>query len=874
MTLKDSFANFNLESFPYKLWKIKDTYVVTPITEGSWWPLKKYLVIYVDILVNRREIDKKSLIRIYKNFEVFVNSFPDELYKKRAHDYFLKNFNPDNIMEFKDFCDVDDYEDTARKFYFMKLMGVGGQAGLKNDIKLWLEDNKTLSEIIKQIPLRQDYYIKNNLSNKVDEIKILIDGKPKKISRSVIDKKGNKISLKTVLSDFHASLTRNQRQVYSKWGFLPLEKDGIISNQITDLIYNCKSEIELISICDHQKLKLREGNPYSDKMINYKPKLDNKIKFNRSKLEKDFYVSPFISLMEVFNKLSDLGEEDWYVSIYEYQYIIAKITPFNADDCVKLILDYRRNNQIDESKLDRRKKRREITENKVSGGNIKALTSLLYGYISTNKKDNDFRSKNTKAFLIYENKKFKIIDFKAFKKYFEIIIKCKDYLNNTYKNLYKKISDDYEIMLKKEILDHELFENYKKDLISPYKNMTDDDTYDFIKDYLHSWSNYIQCIDTRLLEFCFEMNSLVLPYKSSSRDIHSLEKDNEDKINILSYSTIKSLIERSGYEILGLNNLKKNRNDFNKIKPKIWKDREEGVFHRKKFDLINIDKCDACFDTAKLELHHIINHEINGPDVDLNLVYLCKSCHNKFTFNTKKESEREGNSRLNVINNLKKRHFISFKNFNTLINEGLITQLHLDFLFPEYISYVEKIALEKTYRIKQKKEEKSEEILSRFQIKNDRWSRSMRAVLKLRKNNYFINGKIDFHYPVDKCDGGCGNKIEECHHVIPKSGSNNRQFREEYGNLPLNGPESEYNYVYLCKECHLKFTNHDPERIKIIEEIKNRRLISYQGVLMMMYSDLIGEKQISFLYKEGFIDESDFDNLIMDFNDYQQNQLN
>jgi hypothetical protein len=153
----------------------------------------------------------------------------------------------------------------------------------------------------------------------------------------------------------------------------------------------------------------------------------------------------------------------------------------------------------------------------------------------------------------------------------------------------------------------------------------------------------------------------------------------------------------------------------------------------------------------------------------------------------------------------------------------------------------------------------------------------MKEVLKFRKQEHYINGKRDFHYPIDKCDGGCGTSIKEhveCHHVIPKSGSTNKKFKESYGDTPLNGPESEYNYVYLCKECHLKFTNHDPERKKIIEEIKNRGLISYQGILMMIYSELIKKEQVNFLFKEGFIDKSDFDNLIIELNDYLQNQLN
>ena len=57
-------------------------------------------------------------------------------------------------------------------------------------------------------------------------------------------------------------------------------------------------------------------------------------------------------------------------------------------------------------------------------------------------------------------------------------------------------------------------------------------------------------------------------------------------------------------------------------------------------------------------------------------------------------------------------------------------------------------------------------------------------------------------------------------------------------------------------------------------KIKRRGLISYQGILMMMYSGLIKKEQINFLFKEGFIDKSDLDNLIIELNDYLQNQPN
>lgn len=889
--MSNAFEKFFSETFPYKYWNIKDTYVVTPITEGNWWPIKKYIVFYIDILVNRTNIDKKLLKNIHENFENFVNSFPDGEHKKRAYNYFLKDFNINDILSFNEFCDLDGYEDIARKFYFMRLMNIGGQSGLKKDIKYWLDQNKTLSEINDLQNKRKDYYIKRNVSESKNILSINIDGNIKKIN-GIIDKNGNKVSDYSTLSDFPASISRNQRQVFTKWGFLPHERDGVSSNQISELIYNCSSELDLISICDHQKLKLREGNPFTDKMINYNPNLSEEYeKLNIDRTINDFYVNPFISLMEILNDLSDLEEDQWYISEYEYQHIISRMSPFNVKECIGLILDFRKMNYSDLTILEKREKRRNITNRSVSGGFKKPLTNLLYGYIThASSKKSDLRNKNTKSFLEYQDKKYRITDLKIFREYFDIIIKIKNYLDNSYKDLYREISLDYEATTIKELTDLEI----RVDELSEIKLRiekdvkTNSDLYDDISDYVHKymngWQQYMESIDLALLNQCISLNKIVIPYdgvkKSNTLKWNKNKKEYTPKVNISSYSTIKSLIERSGYEAYGSKRLIKSRNKFNKVKLKVKKDRLNGNFHRKEFNIENVDRCDSCLSKPKknsLDLHHIIQHEIDGPDVDLNLVYLCKECHNKFTFNTREKSQIDGNSRQQVINNLKKRGFISFKNFHTLVNENHIKQKHLDYLFSgKYISYVEWMDLRKTLRSKQKKEGE-EEVQSKFHSHNNRWSRAMREIFDLRKHDYYINGKRDFHYPVDKCDGGCNTSIEkyaECHHVIPKSGSTNKKFKEAYGDMPLNGPESEYNYVYLCKECHLKFTNHDPERKKIVEEIKRRGLISYQGILMMMYSGLIKKEQINFLFKEGFIDKSDLDNLIIELNDYLQNQPN
>ena len=74
-------------------------------------------------------------------------------------------------------------------------------------------------------------------------------------------------------------------------------------------------------------------------MINYNPNLSEEYeKINIDRTINDFYVNPFISLMEILNDLSDLEEDQWYISEYEYQHIISRMSPFNVKECIGLIL--------------------------------------------------------------------------------------------------------------------------------------------------------------------------------------------------------------------------------------------------------------------------------------------------------------------------------------------------------------------------------------------------------------------------------------------------------------------------------------------------------------------------------------------------------
>ena len=866
-----SFADFHSITNPDKYWKIKDTQVVN-LQTGNYWFIKKYIVYYINFYINRGSIDKNTLIETYNNFHKFINSIKDNSMQKKAELFFLGNFNPNKIIPFSEFSDMGSkYDHDARSMYVQRLMGTGGQQGIMNYVKQLLNENKTLSEIIDLVELKKDYYIKNNISGKNNKIEILEYDK-RKIIHQIVDPVGKKIHIDRTFDDYYASFTRNTRQVYSKLGFLPPNADGIAYNQISKLIYDSQNEVELNTICEHQKIKYRIGNPLTDNMINYNIKNNLKIikKYASEKNAcEDFYVSPYIALMDLLERIINEKDLDNYISLNEYQSIISKIAPFNVDTCIKLIKDFRKK---DYSNLENRTKKRQITEKPVSGGFQKPLSYLFYGYITKKNSKNDLRQHNNKAFIeILSNGIYKITNKNKFFEYYKELSSIKDYLNKKYNTIYQNISIDYQSKLANEYSNaFSKYENSQNESLNKKYVFSD---LNKIGDYLQSWSYYIQTIDIQLFNKILELNKTVYPFDYFHTILNNKSEitQKENINNILSNHVIKSLAIRSGYTFFNNDSLIKDRKEFNKIKNKIKKDREQGKYKKKKY-IFDPSSCDSCGNIDnKLDCHHIIPHRIGGPDVDLNLTFLCKNCHDSFTFLNKEKTIKNTDNRDTIIQSLRLRGFFAFDHIIKMINQNLIKALHLDYLFNDrYITFSERLELRKKLFERQKTSEKDEIKSTRFTKEiNKRWGRLMKEVYLFRINQNYVFGNYRFDYAVNECDGKCGNLIKdycECHHIIPKIGSLSSNFKKEYGINPLNGPENEFNYLFLCKQCHLEFTNHTEKRKIIIKRIKEENLLNYLSVLKLITTSDIDIKQINFLHKEGFIDKKIHNNIEKDLN--------
>jgi len=201
---------------------------------------------------------------------------------------------------------------------------------------------------------------------------------------------------------------------------------------------------------------------------------------------------------------------------------------------------------------------------------------------------------------------------------------------------------------------------------------------------------------------------------------------------------------------------------------------------------------------------------------------------------------------------------------NNLLTPDLIGYLHR----AGYIHSVQDLELRKTWN---QYENISEEIFkAKTMPSGERWSRAMDKVYHLRISNHWIMENENDNYEVKNCDG-CDTPFKEsesepeCHHIIPKA----QKFR---GKAP-EGPESPYNYAYLCINCHQKFTSQKPERNEIVKKLKGKGLVTKKTVKKMILHDGLNELQLDYLQAENYISKTERKELLQLMNQ-KKNYLN
>jgi hypothetical protein len=177
--------------------------------------------------------------------------------------------------------------------------------------------------------------------------------------------------------------------------------------------------------------------------------------------------------------------------------------------------------------------------------------------------------------------------------------------------------------------------------------------------------------------------------------------------------------------------------------------------------------------------------------------------------------------------------------------------MHIDFLHKYgYLHIIDKIELDKMIN----KEKTNFEGLNNFIKKTlpsaKRWNRAMKIVWGFRIKHGLIMEKIRPGFAREKCDA-CdttfGKGEPECHHIIPKR---------------IMGPESSFNYAYLCINCHKSFTHNRINKNKLIKKIIDKKLVNYETIMQMIANGEIVKNHLDYLLKEGYINNEIYKKLI------------
>jgi len=642
-------------------------------TSGSLWYLKKWFVYYHFVFL-KDTIYKKDYEDITEIFLRYIASLPQKN-KKEAYAFFFEiDIRKNSFLKLNEFIQTDiDFNDdhdrkmfiiSAKRFYFMYLMNLGGQSGYKSLIKeklLQLKSYETIVEEISKIILNKGYSI---------------------------DK------VKEQLSDFPATI-RNERQIYFYYGFFHGRESKDLSG-----FYNLTpvgktvlkaNFAELILIWEHQKIKMISQSPVAN--IQNLTKVSNPESFS-------ILNNPYVTLLKIIAEKKEITDD-------QYQFIISKI---NNKTNQKIIIDKVIGNLRNEMKFKKKAKSfKRVREIKTEDFD-KELKKFILGICEV-PKDKSCNPLSSISWL--SNGKVEVLDDKKFNFIVNNYSIFSNYLNEEYHNQYKSFENSLRnsyVKLSKNsqnIINEDIKYEWYKYIINFDPNILVNLIYVYIASVNNSYDFKldITSINTEFENFRTLAWLLGIKKKDFGKimsDIQSQLRENnffkfeknEDIYNqIIDAKNIQRDINLSKLKVVS----KKSTNENNLYVSSNRIRNENLINYLRSYYFTNFIckkertiKCDCCTEftfltyknTPYIEFHHIIPFSTEfGPDHYLNLIGICPNCHRQMHFSKPEKkrilydnASRNNNMKLSLINRI-----------NELFKGRLIEPIHLDFLKKEQI---------------------------------------------------------------------------------------------------------------------------------------------------------------------------------------------
>lgn len=660
---------------PGNYWLTKSMEFNRVNSSGTLWYLKKWVVYYYYVFM-KGSLYTKDYNEIKLIFINYINSLPVQL-RDSATNFFFKVdirevglFNSyqdfiNDIPVFNSPSDEREYRLKSKKFYFLYLMSIGGQAGYKKFTKELVDNGNAFNSTLNQVKSR-----------------MLNDGKTERRFRQEIE------------GDYTAAI-RNERQIYFYYGLFH-GKDSKSLKGFYNLTPVGKSILnanfhELIILWEHQKIKMTSQSPVSDiKNLNSD--------YSHINFSVNFH--PYFTLLNSINTLKGLDFDD-------YMYGLSRTNNrLNSDELIDQLSNHRyefikrSKSRIDS--FDRRGDsdntdfKKELKKYLLGVYGLKLDFGLNpYSFLRTDSRSNIFITDQDKLCLtlsIYDklikqldntySENYINFEKNTFKKYQAGINNDEFILSNSVRYDWSK----YNINLEKKTILFLIYWGICCNLEHYNFNLTNDQ----ISSCFNIYKGLISKFGYNKADF-----TLVIKEVQNHISINTpLELEQEDNNNIYVLSDPRSVnveVSIENLEELSLRALSENGyyNMYRKRSGSLIRGLKTYYYNNFK-DSQNLIPCECCSEKTfintnnlpYLEFHHLIPFSTdNGPDHYLNLYALCSNCHSKMHhlhFSMKPDLYNELEN-----NNLLEKTYV--ERAETLYQSGFLEAIHLDYLLKENI---------------------------------------------------------------------------------------------------------------------------------------------------------------------------------------------
>lgn len=644
---------------------------------GTLWYLKKYLVLYYNIFLNDGVSTEEGIRNIIEIFEKFIESLPEES-KEDATKFFFpeevdlrSNYNKFNHFKgnvmFANRAEENAYISTVKQYYFVYLMQIGGQAGVKRHIREHLYRNDFSMEKLEDI-INEYLSTHPEIRYDVNQIK----------------------------NDYHAAL-RNERQILWYYGFVHSKSTGSSDTEFSSLTpvgeVAIKANYEEFKIIwEHQKIKM-----ISQPVTVQFSKIENNPYADGEKFELNY--SPYLTILScLYNKLR--------ISKEEYQFIISRTNETNKQSVMENIeqlvnqianikqqvQQFNRKGDIETEDFDKELKKYMIG---IRDDIAKDYNKNLFGVCSFENRNGIILNKQEtleKILSVYNQ-----IDKYKIKKYVELFKHCEQELRKKYTfqsnnenysvNPRVKIRWDlYNIHIDKVIIIALILTNY---ILEKEINIED----------INLRSEEIRTIKDRykrLLESCNitkikDLNSIIKIVSTAVANNELEEVSFEEEAYEYSYineytnlnaTDLKEKIERVSRENVSLTE--------GRVRSTKLINLMRALYNSIYSDENKLIKCECCGnvtfltprDEAFLEYHHLLPFSIvDGPDHYINIYGICADCHSRL-HHAKEDIKEQLYSHFDENNHLRK---TILERFKFLRNERILKSYQLEYALAEHI---------------------------------------------------------------------------------------------------------------------------------------------------------------------------------------------